>query len=275
MVTLVLGTQRPQEPFVNRTIWLVLLIVAGAITSILYYTNQKTPSWDVATPEKKASPAKPAAEPEIRYPVEEKQPEKPLPPLAKSDSSAKEALAGLWNEKTVAQFFVVNEFVRRVVATIDNLPRQKIAMRLMPLKPAPGQFRTSGTGESVTVSPDNSARYAGYVKLVESVDSAKLAEVYFRFYPLFQQAYEDLGYPKAYFNDRLVEVIDHLLAAPEMPAGAKLVQPKVFYQFSDPDLEKRSAGQKIMMRIGADNAARIKTKLRDIREQLTRKTPKP
>lgn len=259
----------------SRTIWLILLVVAGAITSVLYYTNQKTPAWNVATPEKKAPSSKPPPEPEIRYPVEEKPPEKPLPPLAKSDPTAKEALAGLWNEKAVAQFFIVNEFVRRVVATVDNLPRQKVAMRLMPVKQAPGQFRISGTGGSVTVSPDNSARYAGYVKLVESVDSAKLADVYFRVYPLFQQAYEDLGYPKAYFNDRVVEVIDHLLAAPELPAGAKLVQPKVFYEFADPDLEKRSAGQKIMMRIGNDNAARIKTKLREIRGQLTRKGSKP
>ena len=63
--------------------------------------------------------------------------------------------------------------------------------------------------------------------------------------------------------------------APEMPPNARLVQPKVFYQFADPDLEKRSAGQKAMMRIGNENAARMKAKLRDIRGQLTRRGPKP
>ncbi|MGQ0522443.1 MAG: DUF3014 domain-containing protein [Betaproteobacteria bacterium] len=258
----------------NRTIWLLLLIVAGAIASVLYYTHQKKPSW-VVPPTAKAPAPKPPAEPEIRYPIEPKPPEKPLPALNQSDPAMKEALTGLWSDKTVAQFFHVNEFVRRVVATIDNLPRQKVALRLMPVKPVPGQFRTAVKGDSVTVSPDNAGRYAAYVKLAESVDSARVADVYFRLYPLFQQAYEDLGYPKAYFNDRLIEVIDHLLAAPEMPAEAKLVQPKVFYQFSDPDLERRSAGQKIMMRIGNENAGRIKTKLRDIRGHLTRKADKP
>jgi Protein of unknown function (DUF3014) len=89
-----------------------------------------------------------------------------------------------------------------------------------------------------------------YMQLATGIDSTKLVALYIRFYPLFQQAYEDLGYPKAYFNDRVVEVIDHLLAAPEVPAQTKLVQPKVFYQFADPDLETRSAGQKILMRIG-------------------------
>jgi hypothetical protein len=274
VVTYLAGTQRPQESVVNRTIWLLLLIVAGISASVLYYTHQQKPSW-VVPPTAKAPAPKPPPEPEIRYPIEPKPPEKPLPELNKSDPAVKEALGGLWNEKTIAQFFNLNEFVRRVVATIDNLPRQKVALRLMPVKPAPGQFRTVVKGDSVTVSPDNAGRYAAYVKLAESVDSARVADVYFRLYPLFQQAYEDLGYPKAYFNDRLIEVIDHLLAAPEMPAHGKLVQPKVFYQFSDPDLERRSAGQKIMMRIGNENAGRIKTKLRDIRGHLTRKADKP
>ena len=51
---------------------------------------------------------------------------------------------------------------------------------------------------------------------MESVDTGRLAALYVRFYPLFQQAYRDLGYPNGYFNDRLVEVIDHLLVTPEI-----------------------------------------------------------
>lgn len=261
----------------SKTIWwVILIVVAGAIASVLYYRSQQKPL-RIGPPVAEAPAPKPAVEPEpeIRYPIEEKPQEKPLPALAQSDPAAKDTLRELWSDKTVAQLFNVNEFVRRVVATVDNLPRQKIALRLMPLKQVPGQFRVSGEGGDLTVHPENTARYATYVKVVESVDATRLVDAYVRFYPLFQKAYEDLGYPKAYFNDRVVEVIDHLLAAPEMPANARLVQPKVFYQFADPDLEKRSAGQKIMMRIGNENAARVKAKLRDIRSQLTRRGPKP
>lgn len=261
----------------SKTIWWVILIVAaGAILAVLYYRSQQTPL-RVSPPvaEAPAPKAAPEPEPEIRYPIDEKPQDKPLPPLAKSDPVAKDTLRELWSDKTVAQVFNVNEFVRRVVATVDNLPRQKIAMRLNPVKQAPGQFRVSGQGDELTVHPENGARYAMYVKVVEAVDAARLVDAYVRYYPLFQKAYEELGYPNAYFNDRLVEVIDHLLAAPELPANARLVQPKVFYQFADPDLERRSAGQKVMMRIGNENAARVKAKLRDIRGQLTRRGPKP
>ena len=258
----------------NRTIWWVVLIVAaGAILAALYYRSHQT-SLRPVPPAAQAPAPKPAPEPAIRYPIEEKPQEKPLPALNQSDPTVKDALRGLWNDKTLAQYFNLETFVRRVVATVDNLARPKAAQRLMPMKPVPGQFRVNTQGSEITVSPENAQRYAGYIKLLEAVDTAKLVDVYVRFYPLFQQAYEDLGYPNTYFNDRLIEVIDHLLAAPELPPNAKLVQPKVFYQFADPDLERRSAGQKIMMRIGNENAGRDKAKLQEIRNELTRRRTK-
>lgn len=254
--------------------WLIVIVVAGVVFSVIYYATQKKPPRYVPPPAEAPAPALPSsAEPEIRHPIEQA-PQQPLPTLKESDPAVKESLSDLWDNKTLEQVFNLNEFIRRVVATIDNLPRPKVALRLMPVKPVPGQFRTAGKGDNLAVSPDNAARYAPYMKLADAVDSAKLVGVYVRFYPLFQKAYEELGYPKAYFNDRLIEVIDHLLATPEMPAQAKLVQPKVFYQFADPELESRSAGQKILLRIGNDNAARIKTKLREIRTELTRRGPK-
>ena len=64
---------------------------------------------------------------------------------------------------------------------------------------------------------------------MQAVDTGRLIAVYVRYYPLFQQAFRDLGYPNGHFNDRVVEVIDDLLAAPEMPKAAKLNRPKVLY----------------------------------------------
>jgi hypothetical protein len=90
---------------------------------------------------------------------------------------------------------------------------------------------------------------------------------------LFQQAYRELGYPKGYFNDRVVEVIDSLLATPEIQEPVKLDRPKVYYQFNDAGLEALPAGQKILIRIGAENAAKVKAKLREVRGALTSQSP--
>jgi hypothetical protein len=42
----------------------------------------------------------------------------------------------------------------------------------------------------------------------------------------------------------------------------------VFYEFADPKLESRSEGQKLLIRMGPQNAAALKKKLRDIRAQI-------
>jgi len=165
--------------------------------------------------------------------------------------------------------FHLDQIVPRFVATIDNLPRQTVALQKMPVKPVGGAMDVSSADGRVLLRADNAERYAMYVRMLEQADTQRLVQAYARLYPLFQKAYQDLGYPQGYFNDRLVEVIDHLLATPDVPAPVELSQPKVLYEYADPSLEARSAGQKILIRMGPVNESRVKTKLREIRRALT------
>jgi hypothetical protein len=158
--------------------------------------------------------------------------------------------------------------VHRVVATVDNLPRDHLSMRLMPVMPVTGIPVTETSGETLVLGDKNFARYEAFMRLAEAVPIEAFVAVYARFYPLFQEQYENLGYPGKYFNDRAIEVIDHLLAAPEAQEPVRLIQPGVLYEFADPRLESLSAGQKIFLRIGTANAARLKSKLRDIRRAV-------
>ena len=121
--------------------------------------------------------------------------------------------------------------------------------------------------------PKNFARYEPMVNALRKLDMQRVADVYLRFYPLFQGAYQDLGYPNGYFNDRLVAVIDSLLAAPEPAGPIELTRPNVLYTFSDPTLEALPAGQKLLIRMGPDNAAVIKAKLRELRSIVTAGRP--
>ena len=66
------------------------------------------------------------------------------------------------------------------------------------------------------------------------------------------------------------ETLCRLRAAPDPEAPIRLEQPKILYQYADPNLENRSAGQKIMMRIGRNNAAVLKQKLTEIRRLVAR-----
>ena len=258
--------------------WVVLIAVTASIAGAVYYYWQKSQIREGRRPaivRLTAPQTRPI--PQIRHPIGAAETEgrksgaaqEQLPPLHESDTTLRGALTGLFGANTVEKFFYLKNIAYHMVATIDNLARRQGSQRLMPLKPPPGHFLTIRKGKAVFIDPKNDRRYTPYVRLVESVSAKRLVTVYVHFYPLFQHAYEDLGYPKRYFNDRLIEVIDNLLATPDVRGPIKLIRPNVLYEFANPALQGLSVGQKILIRMGNSNAAKIKAKLRDIRRLLT------
>jgi hypothetical protein len=198
-----------------------------------------------------------------QFPIEP--PAKPLPKLGESDPALREAIGGYIDPQSLARFFNLEDGIRKMVATVDNLSREIVAERVRAVKPTGGAFIVTGKEDNLTIGPKNYARYTPFVRMAEAVNTQKTVEGYVYLYPLFQQAFVELGYPDGYFNDRLVEVIDHLLEAPEPKGPVKLVSPKVLYLYADPELERLSAGQKMMIRVGPENEARLKVKLKEIR----------
>jgi hypothetical protein len=279
--------ERPIEPRRRSTTarfgWPLLMIAAVALAAFLLWrgTHAPEPAPVASAPTPAPATSEPAPAPGTpRYPIEAVTPEAvtqaPLPSVADSDPSLQDVLASLFAGAPLDRIFHMEQIVPRFVATIDNLPRQTVSLSRMAVKPIGGAPDTTTQADGrVLMRADNAMRYEPYLKVMDQVDTQKLVQAYVRYYPLFQKAYEELGYPNGYFNDRLVEVIDHLLAAPDVPAPITLVQPKVLYEFADPALESRSAGQKILMRMGPVNESRVKAKLRDVRRALTaQKTPR-
>jgi hypothetical protein len=257
------------------SLWPLLLAAAVGAGAYLY-THPRTPP----EPEPVALPRAPdveapprAAPPAVHYPVPETPPEAaeppPLPALQESDAAVRDALAGLAGGlEPLALLLTPENIVRRIVATIDALPREKIPMRIRVVPPVAGSLVTAGPESELTLAAENGLRYAPIMQIVRAIDVRKLAEVYFRFYPLFEEAYDELGFRERYFNDRLIEVIDHLLATPQVPDPIPLLRPGVFYRFADPDLEARSGGQKALLRIGRENAQVVKAKLEVLRQAI-------
>lgn len=200
----------------------------------------------------------------------------PLPALDNSDQPLRESVESTVETSRFEELFIPESLIRHFVVTIDNMTRAKLPEKYDFTQPPPGSFQVkritpedSAEVPRYHIDPANFERYEGYVIFAETVSLDRLVAIYQRYYPLFQSAYEELGYPDRYFNDRLVDVIDHLLATPEIERPVELIQPKVFYQFAEQRLEDFSAGRKLMIRVGPDNAARIKARLRDLRQRLT------
>jgi hypothetical protein len=191
----------------------------------------------------------------------------PLPSLDQSDEYLKLALADVLGSQSLAEMLAETDLITRMVATIDNLPRDHVAERIRPIAGLAGPFDVEASRDNIefTISPDSYRRYDLLVDMVTTADLNELTEVYGRFYPLFQKAYVELGYPNAYFNDRLVAVIDHLLTTPVVQDPIILVRPHVLYEFADMDLESLSSGQKLLIRMGNEHATRIKATLSELR----------
>lgn len=264
----------------TATIVIVLLIAAGAA----WWFWGRTPPPPAAVPVAAAPaepPIPPAPEPTgPQNPVDALQaPDAALPALAASDRYVLDALVALLGRGPVASLLQTDGFAGRVVATADNLTRPQAAARLWPVQPSTSQFQVEGSGNTKTIAAANAKRYGAVLSLAESVPMDRLARLYAGLYPLFQQAYEELGYPRGYFNDRLVAVLDHLQQAPE-PQGPLRVQltevkgeladprPWVRYEFADPDLQALSSGQKILVRMGPANERRAKALLAAFRQQI-------
>jgi hypothetical protein len=250
-------------------LFIAAVVIAAIAAAGYWFWRQRDPPFLPPAPAKVEAPAAPQGPQPPKHPVPPSE-SKPLPPLGASDPSLLDAIGPIFGAQALDRFFNVEDLIRRFVATVDNLPRESVAMRLSPARPVGGLPTTQGRDASLVLAPENARRYAAHVRMLELADAKRLAAVYFHFYPLFQQAYADLGYPNAHFNDRLVEVIDHLLAAPEVKGPIRLTTPHVLHEFADPELESRSAGQKVLIRMGPENAARVKAKLRELRAQVAR-----
>lgn len=257
---------------------IVLALVVGVAATLYYllrsqrHETEKSaplpplPTQAQAPPQRQSPP--PGPQPLIRFPVPEAPHEAPLPALDQSDDLVKDRLSTLISPETFQSLFVPKEIIQRVVVTVDNLTKRRLPQRYLPFHPLEGRFRVAGKEDDQFISSNNYRRYTPYVKLAEAVDTHKLVALYRYLYPLFQSAYRDLGFPQGNFNDRVMEVIDDMLDTPDVRGPVKVVQPGVYYRFADPTLEARSAGQKILLRMGPDNAARVKARLRALRDGL-------
>jgi len=270
-----------------------LIVLLCALGVSIYLQNKPDREYKVQDMHP-VRPAEPIKKPIIHYPVPKPIAEQPtlppeqndlktqsealplpqiLPSIQESDQSVQEVLQSLLSGKTIYQLLYPKNFIQKFVATIDSLPEKRLARALLPIKAPGGKFLIAGTPQAPQISRRNYNRYSPYLTLIESINQNLAIKFYTYFYPLFQTAYEQLGYKNAYFNDRLVYVIDHLLKTPNPNDPLQLAQPAILYTYANPVWENLSAGQKILLRIGQNQRTRVLKILASYRNYLTKFPP--
>ena len=274
-------------------VWLTGIIVILLGLAAWYFLGSKEPAVEEAPPppvvavqEEEPAPApEPVEEPVIEEEVVTEEPvveEPPLPDLAASDPAALEALTGMVGAEPVNQFVAQEAVISRFVATVDALDGRQVPAVIQAVQGPGGEFQATADEQPESVildevgdpipqyvlDPVNYQRYTPYVQMVEDVDPVQAVAIYRRNQPLFDEAFDQLGYAEGDFEQRLRAIIDELLATPDVSGPVRLIKPEAFYLFADEELEALSAGQKVLLRMGPENAARIKAKLAEIKAAL-------
>ncbi len=194
-----------------------------------------------------------------------------LPALDASDDVVRSAVLGLKWKPGLASLFITEEMIRRFVVQVDNIAQGRLIAEQALFKGLSQDFTARAKGQGYQLDKKNYSRYRPYLDLLESVPAEQVAALYQQFYPLIQQAYQELGYGDAQFDDRLQQAIKVLLAAPEISDEPDLTLPSVHYAFADSEVERLGLAQKQMVRLGLNNQQRLKVLL--VRYQPLLKKP--
>jgi len=257
------------EPM-NRTA--VIVAVLAAIIVVVGWLVFERGKEEVATP---APPieTEPAPVSEVpptpalpRIEAEPTQPEEPpLPELADSDEFVRERLAPM---NLPEDWIDIGDYVPRLAVLMENASRGQLPRRQLQFLSLSKPFQVSERGDTLFVDTASYDRYDDYVQQLESVDVEQLASLLTTIEPLVGDALREIGVT-APPDEMMKTAIQQVLDTPDLPPGdVELTRVSLAYQYANPSLEALPPLQKQLLRMGPDNAARVKAYLRKVAAAL-------
>lgn len=269
----------------SKTRPILLIVIAVIVVAALIYwllqRNKPQPEPTVLppTPVAEVTPSiEPALEPapaghtEAAEPLVEVQPperESPvkLPPLDRSDADVIDYLLDA-SDGRFQSWLIQEHLIRKFVRAVNALEEGKLVSQYRPFTDPQTPFNAATSGEAWTITTENYGRYTPYLESLEQVGSEQLVKIYERYYPLLEQAYDELGVRKGNFREVTIRALTRIVKAPAPPPDAALARPSVTYRFSTPELEQRSAVEKLLFRMGPENTQRLKKLAEELLAQM-------
>jgi hypothetical protein len=234
-----------------------LILLGGAA---LYYYQSRQP----------AAPAPSSTVAQTDVPVGAPEPvlgaeAKPVdvPALDETDTLVRELVRGLSSHPRVAAWLTTNGLIRNFVVSVENIARgQTPSVHLGTLRPK-APFAVIGGRGALMIDTRSYSRYNDLAVAVDSVNAEGAAMLYTTLKPRIEEAYRELGYDTP-FDRALTTAIVRLLEAPAADGEIALISRGALYQFNDPRLERLTAAQKQLVRMGPRNTRTIQRKLHAI-----------
>jgi hypothetical protein len=247
----------------------IIMAIAGAIVVLIggglwWWKSSQAPAAPVAVSTPAESSVKPPEDGEVPSTPNVQRPV--LPALEASDDFVREQVSLL--SPGMTEWLKQDDLVRRFAVVIDNArvgdyPRSQLAFLIPTAK-----FPVRQQGDRMFLDPDGYHRYDSFVDTAIGVDPERAATLLRTLSPLLVESLKELGAKDSDPTTAMREGIEQILATPDLDGEVELIQPKVYYQFADPNLESLKPLQKQLLRMGPQNLARIKGYLTQVKGHL-------
>jgi hypothetical protein len=191
-----------------------------------------------------------------------------LPPLGKSDAMVRGWVAAISTNPELGKWLIPDQLIRKFVVTIENIADgENPTAHLRHMRPET-DFQVAGTESQLFVDLRGFARFDGLARITDSINATDAAHLYQSLRPLLDEAYAELGHPAGSFDATFARAVARLLETPASPRRIDLVRRSVSFEFADPRLEALSPAQKVLIRMGPANRAKVQGKLEEFRAAL-------
>lgn len=193
-----------------------------------------------------------------------------LPVLNESDAFLTERIQGLETGTRVLSLLTPDDVIRKFVVFVDNVADSNLPQLEYPVRrPSQGMAVRELDENLFEMQSVSYQRYTPIIDGLVALNPERALEIYEVMKPLFQEANRELGYPDRNFDDTLVRAIDTVLSARTAEGPFQLIKPKVMYIYADSEIEGLNPVEKQLLRLGPQNAEKLKLTLRQYRERLT------
>ncbi len=251
----------------KKVIWTAIIFILVVIAVVVVYylaTHQKSTQMPAAPEIIEEKP--------LELPEEEEVKEEPYEPvnvpLEESDAAVRDMVKKISSDPRLMEWVGINDIIKNFVAAVDNIANGLSPRKQIKFFEPKEEFLTEKKGEYYIVDEDSYKRYDPVANAFDSLNIEESAKLYYRFKPLTQEAYKELGYPNKDFDETLNRAIRELLAVPVIEGEIVLVRKLKSFELKDPRLEEMSQAQKHLFRMGPKNIRKIQKKLTEFQNEL-------
>ncbi len=216
-------------------------------------------------PEQPPAPDIPQNQPESALQTE---PQETLPTLDESDPVIKAYFEPLSNDVDYQLLWQANQLLQRWVTVIDGASKGHLVRGVVPLRPPKKAFPVVKKGTQYYLDETGYRRFDTLVNAITSLDENKLVAGFHKFRPLLEEAYGQLGFDANELDNTLVRMLDRVINASTIEGPIELKASSVNYTFADESLEKLTALEKLLIRMGPENSRKLKTSASSLKSQL-------